>query len=479
MLLVDYYFYIIKVCYKNKCVFKFGESKTDRPKKLLKEYENKKNVTAKLLYTDTLPNNGYNRLSDKVIHKYISKMYEKANKYEIQVELGTTDGITEFFICKIGESDDKLVENLKNIVYTIDTNHYKIAVEYLDNIEKIHFPQNHQVCFYYTDAMEKLGNFQLCDEKDKLIVLIGQFTPQYINRFAFRNKIIIWQDSGETEFAYEDSRCNQNITYISDLETLIKMNQDNKFNYVLSNPPYEFASQITKAIIDNVNFDTFVNLMPLSDYNKDSLYRYVSKFELVDPTKFKDAKITKNLNIAVIEPDIVDKYSDRESFEIESFDPKFKLFYQINTNREHYCLSSFAYASKLKFQPNPYTDVYLTLRTIFDGVHKTNNCADYKWNIEKITSNTLLIKNFGGEDCLWGSIFRFKTEIEHKNFCTWWYHGNLSHKLIKGLNKTSGTPKIALPRIDWSRTDVEYTDEYVLEQMGLKWNENKDGVEKL
>lgn len=51
--------------------------------------------------------------------------------------------------------------------------------------------------------------------------------------------------------------------------------------------------------------------------------------------------------------------------------------------------------------------------------------------------------------------------------------------LIKGLRKKSGTVKPALPKIDWSRTDVEYTDEYVLEQMGLKWNENKDGVEKL
>lgn len=41
------------------------------------------------------------------------------------------------------------------------------------------------------------------------------------------------------------------------------------------------------------------------------------------------------------------------------------------------------------------------------------------------------------------------------------------------------TPKIALPQIDCSKMDVEYTDEYVLEQMELKWNENKDRVEKL
>lgn len=474
MLLVDYYFYIIKVCYKNKCVFKFGESKTDRPKKLLKEYENKKNVTAKLLYTDTLPNNGYNRLSDKVIHKYISKMYEKANKYEIQVELGTTDGITEFFICKIGESDNQLVENLKNIVCTIDNNHYKIAVEYLDNIEKIHFPQNHQVCFYYTDAMEKLGNFQLCDEKDNLIVLIGQFTPQYINRFAFRNKIIIWQDSGETEFAYEDSRCNQNITYISDLETLIKMNQDNKFNYVLSNPPYEFASQITKAIIDNVNFDTFVNLMPLSDYNKDSLYRYVSKFELVDPTKFKDAKITKNLNIAVIEPDIVDKYFDRESFEIESFDPKFKLFYEITYAKDPDF--EYIYAPKNPEFLNPTLDFMLPIRSAINKPFKKGNI--FKFNVLKILDLETIPWDKANKRCDC-SFYRFKTEEARDNFYKFWITSELLYKTLVGLNKVNGQRHLAIPRIDWSRTDVEYTDEYVLEQMGLKWNENKDGVEKL
>lgn len=43
-------------------------------------------------------------------------------------------------------------------------------------------------------------------------------------------------------------------------------------------------------------------------------------------------------------------------------------------------------------------------------------------------------------------------------------------------NNTSRPFPECIPAIDWSQ-DVKYTDEYVLSQMGLKWNENKDGVE--
>lgn len=31
----------------------------------------------------------------------------------------------------------------------------------------------------------------------------------------------------------------------------------------------------------------------------------------------------------------------------------------------------------------------------------------------------------------------------------------------------------------YAKTDVEDTDEYVLEQIGLRWNASKHGVEKL
>ena len=43
-----------------------------------------------------------------------------------------------------------------------------------------------------------------------------------------------------------------------------------------------------------------VCLMPLSQYKKKELYRYVETFDLADPSLFEDAVITENLSICLL-----------------------------------------------------------------------------------------------------------------------------------------------------------------------------------
>ena len=332
MLIEKNYYYVIKLTYDNKSIFKLGEGNKDRPKKLLKKYMDRRAVQAELLHFSELPNNNIKRLTDKLIHKELLKnSYNQISKYEIIGVTGSDDGATEFFAYKTNkQSDTELIADIKNIILSIDPQLYTKKVKYIENITlQYSQKQKHQVNFYYINEMEQLGNFSLAVYKNKVICLIGQFTPQYINRFAYRNIVYIWQDFGEKKPVYEDNRCNNNIRYVEDLETLIKMNKENKFDYILSNPPYDQGNQITKAILENVSFDTFANLMPLAEYKKDNLYNYIEDFEIVDPKEFVDATITKNLNIAIIKSEICNN-TEWEEFEIDSFDPKFKLFYQIN-----------------------------------------------------------------------------------------------------------------------------------------------------
>ena len=119
-----------------------------------------------------------------------------------------------------------------------------------------------------------------------------------------------------------------------------------------------------------------------------------------------------------------------------------------------------------EFNPNYF---YLTVRTIVDGVHKTPNCADYKMNfLHQYTYTTEI------------AVAKFKSKKERDNIVNFWYNSNIMTPICKGTRKQggSGTSPIFLPRIDWSK-DILYTDDYVLSQMGLKWNERKDGVEKI
>ena len=71
----------------------------------------------------------------------------------------------------------------------------------------------------------------------------------------------------------------------------------------------------------------------------------------------------------------------------------------------------------------------------------------------------------------------FKTAAEKKNFTNFWYcNGTLGlmHKLIKGLNKTSGVVNLAIPRVDWSHP---WTDEEILKEYGYTEEEIKEILE--
>ena len=72
---------------------------------------------------------------------------------------------------------------------------------------------------------------------------------------------------------------------------------------------------------------------------------------------------------------------------------------------------------------------------------------------------------------MWGGVFGSSYNVDFLRKNIW--------EILKSGDLHFNSYKKLLPNIDWSRTDVEYADEYVLSQMGLKWNENKDGVEKI
>ena len=75
-------------------------------------------------------------------------------------------------------------------------------------------------------------------------------------------------------------------------EEVIKM----KFDLVISNPPYgRIGAQITKKIIDDVDYKDFINLLPANDYKRVSeLWQYQSDME---PCKdaFEDAAVTTHV----------------------------------------------------------------------------------------------------------------------------------------------------------------------------------------
>jgi hypothetical protein len=246
---------------------------------------------------------------------------------------------------------------------------------------------------------------------------------------------------------------------------------------VIANPPYSIAGPITKAVLDILKPDEYVSLMPANDYKcgkkKDRLYRHIKTIEAIPAGMFEDATVSPHLALLSFEK--VNKWTDDE-FEVMCYNPKYKKFYDKNIKRKITWKKELLPASLGKDTKeeceeglrilNNKTDFLITARTVLDGTHKTPDCHDYRWNVEKSTTYKDLIISYNKASNKYypnvGFIY-FNNETEFNNFSDYWYRGNLSNKLIKGLNKTGGSWSNAIPRIDWNRP---WTDEEILKEYG-------------
>jgi len=232
--------------------------------------------------------------------------------------------------------------------------------------------------------------------------------------------------------------------------------KDMEFDYIVANPPYSMGNSITKFVVENVAFKSYINLMPLSCYKAQELYKNVTNLELADPKWFEDAAITDNLCICNLIKNITTKnYID---LSLDTYQKEYREFYRLNSLAYHYELSNFNYAggkTKIDSSYNQNCIFCITARTITDGVHNSfaDDAFDVKWNIYKSVSfKDIHIYTQGGSAV--GLIY-FMTEQECANFTTFWYKNPLMHKLIRGLNKRGGMVNLALPRLDWSK-DRDY-----------------------
>lgn len=282
-----------------------------------------------------------------------------------------------------------------------------------------------------------------------------------------------------------------------------------EFDLIIANPPFSVGNDITRAIINNVSFGTYVNLMPLSKYKKNNLYRYVTK--KVNATKWIEAVEEEDVKTS---PDICLMSNSSnglpyDEFELEFYyDSRLYKFFKENLTREK-CYSEHIYICA----PNKFhlldskTSFAVGIYTPCDKVHGIKK-LEQKFNtlkaVEKfITTEKKSVARDSSEEYIWNfikpdcnveqcfapcankainQIFTiFSSEIEKDNFVKWWYsaerNGNptksgLTSILLAGLNKPTGCPfEAAIPNVDWTR---EWTDEEILADYGYNETEIKD-----
>lgn len=265
-----------------------------------------------------------------------------------------------------------------------------------------------------------------------------------------------------------------NVKLVS-FEEAVKM----KFDLVISNPPYgRIGAQITKKIIDDVDYKDFINLLPANDYKRVSeLWQYQSDME---PCKdaFEDAAVTTH--IAKLHKNKVNNMS-LSDYEISNYvDPQLDKYFEENSKRKHYAIDVIPGTGQTLKHAGIW-DVDTTFIIAFrDMNHKTmggKNSVTYKWNVEKsIDFNYILTNHNTRDNRLMISQCVFNSPIERDNFVKFVYYGKESkfvQKLFTAIDCDGTVKQNVFPKVDWTRSwtveeilkEYNYTDEEIKEVM--------------
>lgn len=299
----------------------------------------------------------------------------------------------------------------------------------------------------------------LTNVRDKNILIIGNFNLCTTLAFAHNNLTIITDDYDfECEYAKETIRVDTSIG-IDKLMAEVNKIEKNQFDLIIANPPYQYGNKIISKCVGKAKES--IVLMPISCYKGQELYKHVLDLELVDPKQFEDVAITNNLNIARL----CDRKLDQswEQVELETFDPKYREFYELNSKCYNYAISTYERVpqrSGIKWDYDINKAFAITARTAQNGVHRIDGKGAFDLDANVYNTKTILDtpiwKHADGSDAQAAvSYIYFNSTKEKNNLVKFWYYNPLMNTLLKGLNKCGGDFKIAIPNLDWTK-DRDY-----------------------
>lgn len=300
--------------------------------------------------------------------------------------------------------------------------------------------------------------------KNKKVLLINLFDEQFVDALKYNDCEVIQISK------YFESKEDLGNYIMEELKNYMNV----KFDLIIANPPYgKIGANITKNIIDNIEFDEYVNLLPANDYIRNDskdLFKYVDLDSMKPIIKgFADASVTTH--IAKISKK-QHRYISFEEFQIENYidDSLTKYFYELK-NRKHYAIDAgitwLIFAEKSDMTKT----VILDHRCI---PHKhlaySMNTDEYKWNVlENIDNDSLAASSMSlsTPGKMNKYVVKLNTSIEKQNMVNFIYSENgfkFISKIFKALN-TDSTLELTkwFPKVDWTRS---WTVEEILKDYG-------------
>ena len=261
-----------------------------------------------------------------------------------------------------------------------------------------------------------------------------------------------------------------------------------KVDLVIANPPYgKIGANITKKIIDTVDFTEYINLLPANDYKRNDskdLFNYQSDMKPAakqGEKAFADAAVTTH--IAKIHKTKVNNMTLDEFERSQYIDPSLDKYFEENSKRTHYAIDATCAPSNYEAYKNKINvDTTFIVHTR-DINHRyipyKGKAYSVSWNINKIGTVEYLHKRYwtmgGGRQSTY-AFTTFNTAIERNNYTDFMLKNGWKFmcKIFKALNADGWVAaSIWAPKVDWTRSwtveeilkDYGYTEEDIAKVM--------------
>jgi hypothetical protein len=334
--------------------------------------------------------------------------------------------------------------------------------------------------------------------KNKTIVVINDITLQMTEKLLEAGYKNIYLAFGKWN---KDGNVSSDTTVYNIMKAFVKHNIKEDLNVIslkeifnmkidgfIVNPPYgSIGANITKNIIDRVDFEEYVNLLPANDYKRNKtkdLFKYQSEMEAIN-NGFEDAAVTTH--VARIHKNKVNNMTLDEFERSQYIDPQLNKYFEENSKRTHYAIDGATQALIFTSGLTNKTTTIIDHRFI---PHKhlaySKNTDEYKWNVLKSITLEDLKQEFEGKvtfrkgTALNKYVITFNTETENTNINHFIYSKDgfrFMSKIATAVNvdSTVDINKI-LPKVDWTRS---WTVEEVLKEYGYTPEEITEAMNDL
>ena len=472
--IIPKHYYVIKIAARLNSSkyrwFKIGEADAQgRPSGLVKKFVKKssaREIDANTVLWEELPHSTKARLTDHKLHEYLieNNIVKSLDANWVEHVIDEKDGSNEVFeLVDPNMTDEEFLEIVKATVATIKKSDYTGRLVYDQQL--VYDPtKKHLVA---SSFIIKLKNkFPKIFAKiygpvsvPLSILLIGQFEPEFVTTLAMYHNVYIWHDTADATYTYALDFINQRIKYITTLKEIIEM--DIKFNLIIENPPYgSTGNSILKNIIDNVDFEDHICLLPLKDLTVETgNYVDFSAITTFAPHSFADADVlTHAFSVSKTPINNARNISELCALAFTVDRPMIK-FMRANELRNHYAFNSIKMWVKGTDVNKSF--IYQLLRTQsqhtcgMDQLETKSVANEYNFNNNVIMQKTSEIKNtictVAGNSNY--KVILFDTAVEKENFVKFYRENrNFINRLI--VNQFIGVrdDSVCWPKVDWTKS---------------------------